>query len=170
MPARGSSLQPSLAAAPAREAAHPPPPPHTTASRAVAITSPARAAASASGAVEPNGPYSKTSLRPVACVTQEAATAAGMVSIAGNPSLLSAVGSEQPAVVGRQEDASSSASFDSWHSRNREDSTTTASTSQPADVPAGRPSRHPGSNNLMAAADFDAQGTSVNTHACAASV
>ena len=155
MSAKGSSSQPLLAAALARAAEGTSPAPHTT----NAVDSSARAPAlraSAAGAAEPNSPRSRASLRAVADVTQEADTAAGNLAQARNPELPCG---EQPAALSRQEDATSSASFDSWHSRNREGSTTTASTCKPADATAVGPSRHSGSKTYVAAA-ADAQGTS----------
>lgn len=49
----------------------------------------------------------------VAGATQEAGTAAGNLAQARNLDLSCG---EQPAALSRQEDATSSASFDSWHS------------------------------------------------------
>ena len=152
-PARGSSSQPLLAAALARAAEGNSPSPHST----VAGISPVRAPAlpaSAAGAAEPNSPRSRASLRPSAATTQEAATAAGDLAQARNPKSSSG---EQPGALSRQEDATSSASFDSWHSRNHQDSTTTASTSKPADATAVGPSR----KTPIAADAVDAQGSSL---------
>ena len=156
--AKGSSSQPLLAAALARASEEHSPSPHTRS----AGKSPARAPAllaSVAGAAAPDSPRSQASLRLVASATQEAATvaAAGNLAQARNPSLSSV---KQPAALSQQEDATSSASFDSWRSRNREDSTATAHSSKPADATAVGPSRHSGSRTPAAASAIDAQGRS----------
>ena len=149
--AKGSLSQPLLAAALSRaaEGNHP-----STHSPAKALALPT----SAPGAFEPNSPRSRASLRPVSGATEEAATAAGNLAQARNPSLSSG---EQAAALRREDEATSSASFDSWHSRNcEEDSTTTPSTSKPADTTAVGPSRPSGSKTPIAAAAVAAQGSS----------
>ena len=155
---------PSLAAALARAAAENSPASHHSASSAVARNSPTRTAASpalASGPAGFTGSHSKTGLRAVTDATQQATTAAG-VSAAEVPSLLVATG--KPAAVSRQEEASSSASFDSWRSTNHRDIATTAATarSPAATATAAASSRQYGSHPAAAAA-ADAQGIAVNT-------
>lgn len=145
--AKGSFSQALLAAALARtaEGSHP------------STYSPAKAPAlptSAPGAFEPNWPRSMTL---VSGVTQEAATTAGNLAQARKPSSSSG---EQPAALSGQEEATSSASFDSWRSKSCQDSTTTASTSKPADTTAVGGSRHSGSKTPIVAAAIDAQGSS----------
>lgn len=158
MSAKGSSSQPLLVAALARAAAGNSPSLPGTASGAAAGNSPARAATllpSASKTPKPSSPRSRASLGPVTGITQEAATAVGNLKVPGDSSLTA---SKQPTALGRQEDATSSASFDSWHSRNYEGSNTAASTSKPADATAVGLSRHPGSKTSIA---VDAQGSSL---------
>lgn len=70
-------------------------------------------------------------------------------------SLSSAAGTEA-GVVGRQEEATSSASFDSWHSRNRSGSGTSASTTKPADATAAGLNELP---DKLASAQADAEGS-----------
>lgn len=167
MPPRTRSGGSSLAAALARAAPENSPALHNTASGTGARHSPARAAgnsptrdaaflAPASGAVGFTGPHSKTGLRAVTGATQQATRAAGV----SDPTLLVATGS-RPAAVSRQEEASSSASFDSWHSKNHGDSATTAATAWIAPAAAttavGSSRQYP---DTTAAAD--AQGSCVN--------
>lgn len=182
MPARSPFPGPSLAAALASAAAQNSPDSHSAVPGAVAHISPARAAgnrpiravgssptkaaalaASASGAVGSKGPQSKPGSRPVTNVTQQATTAASAAT-ALNPSLSCAAGGAS-AAVSRHEDASSSASFDSWHSRNQGDSATVASSAWPAAPTTAVDSSwgNPISNYPTAAAAADAQGRSVNT-------
>lgn len=95
---------------------------------------------------------------------QQATSAAAGKSTAEDPSLPVAIGSK-PAVVSREE-ASSSASFDSWHSRTHGDSATTAATAWPpaATATAAGPSRQsPEGLTPAAAAAADAQGIALDT-------